>query len=82
MSPTRRFSIAAIAIVATLTTATLFGQTPPPPAGRGQGRAARAGLPAVTPNMNPQQLQNLMDAWAAVEARKALQLSDDQYPNF
>jgi len=82
MSRTRQLVIAAVVIAATMTTGTAFGQVPPPPGGRGPGRAARAGLPAVTPNMNPQQLQNLMDAWAAIEAQKALQLSDEQYPNF
>jgi Spy/CpxP family protein refolding chaperone len=65
-----------------------FAQTPPPattPA-RAQrppaGRAARAGLPAVTPNMNQQQLQTMMDAWAVVQARTILQLTEDQEPNF
>jgi hypothetical protein len=83
MSRTRRLSIAiaVITIVAALTTGTAFGQTPPP-AGRGQGRAARAGLPPITPNMNQQQLQGYMDAWAVIQAQVALQLTDDQYPNF
>jgi hypothetical protein len=67
-----------------------FAQTPTPPAAtppaRGQrppaGRAGRAGLPPITPNMNQQQLQVYMDAWAVVQARTILQLSEEQEPNF
>jgi Spy/CpxP family protein refolding chaperone len=76
------------ALLLTMFGTAAFAQTPPPattPA-RGQakpgGRAGRAGLPAITPNMNQQQLQVYMDAWAVVQARSILQLSEEQEPNF
>jgi hypothetical protein len=83
MRRARHLWIAAIAMVATLSTGMAFGQTPtPPPAARGQGRAGRAGLPAIQPNMNQQQLQTYIDAWALIQAQTALKLSDEQVPNF
>jgi Spy/CpxP family protein refolding chaperone len=62
-------------------------QTPPPPAAKGArqagpGRAGRAGLPPVTANMNPQQLQMYIDTWAVMQARAVLKLTDEQEPNF
>jgi len=61
-------------------------QTPTPPAraqrAAGVGRAGRAGLPPITANMNQQQIQGYIDAWALVQAQTVLKLSDDQTPNF
>lgn len=52
-----------------------------PPGGRAAG--ARAGaLPALSPNMTPQQLQSYIDAFAVVEAERQLQLSAEQYGAF
>jgi hypothetical protein len=59
-----------------------WAQTPPP-AAQGRGRAAgRQALPPLTPNMNQQQLQAYMDAYALVQAERELSLSAEQYPNF
>lgn len=50
---------------------------------RGLARAGqRAGLPPVGPNMNQQQLQAWLDAFALVQAEKELQLTGEQYANF
>lgn len=62
-------------------TAPPAGQGQPAQTGRGQ-RGGRAALPAVTPNMNQQQLQAYMDAYALVQAERELVLSAEQYPNF
>jgi hypothetical protein len=54
------------------------GQTPPRQAARGGQRT-----PAVPGGeLNMQTVQNLVDAWALVEAEKDLGLTDTQYPDF
>ena len=85
MTHTRTGLIASV-FVLVLAATSLVAQTPTPPA-RGQrpggaGRAGRAALPAITANMNPQQLQTYLDAWALVQANNVLKLSEEQYPNF
>jgi hypothetical protein len=50
---------------------------------RGQGRqGGRAGLPPPGPNMNQQQVQAWLDAYALVQAERELQLTAEQYPEF
>ncbi len=80
-------SVAVAAMVSA--SAAAFAQTPtPPPAGqqaqvgRGPRGGGRAALPPITPNMNQQQLQAYMDAYALVQAEKELVLTAEQYPNF
>jgi len=85
-------SVAGITGLMLLTTTIAFAQTPPPaggqqtaqqtpPAGRGQ-RAGRAALPPITPNMNQQQLQAYIDAYALMQAERQLKLSTEQFPGF
>lgn len=50
------------------------------PAPGQRGRAQ--GLPAARPGMPIQQLQAMFDAYALVQAQKALRLSDEQYQRF
>jgi hypothetical protein len=69
-----------------------FAQDPPPPTPPPQGqtdpqrgRAGRGGrqnLPPVSPTMNMQEVQKWIDTWALIEAERALQLTQEQYPNF
>ena len=47
-----------------------------------QGQRGRGQLPAVRPGMPIQQLQGMFDAYALVQAQKALRLSDEQYQRF
>lgn len=49
---------------------------------RGQGGRAARGLPPAGPNMNQQQVQAWMDAYALVQAQRELQLTPEQYPDF
>jgi hypothetical protein len=75
---------ALLVMVAALTVTDVWAQTAPPPgrpAPRNAQRGMRAGGPADAP-LNLQNLQNLVDAWALVEAQKFLVLSNEQYPNF
>lgn len=65
-------------------------QDPPPPTRPNQrqadvqGQRGRQGQgpPAARPGMPIQQLQSLFDAHVLVQARRALQLSDEQYQSF
>jgi len=82
-------------VASTLVALVLAGSVPfaqtatptPPPAGRGQraagaGRAGRAGLPAITANMTPQQLQGFIDTWEQIQAIDILKLTAEQSQNF
>jgi hypothetical protein len=86
-----RTSVVGAVMAALLTSTTAFGQTPPP-AGTAQTQPARgqrgarpggrAGLPPITANMTPQQLQAHIDAYALVQAERELVLTNEQFPNF
>jgi len=81
-----RRGLVAFGVVLVLAGASVLAQTTTPPA-RGQrpagaGRAGRAGLPPITANMNPQQLQAHVDAWELLQATQVLKLSDEQYLTF
>jgi len=52
------------------------GQNPPPP----QGGGPLSGLD--NGEMTPGEIQKLFDAYLVMEAQQALQLSDQQYPQF
>ena len=55
------------------------GQGQPPP----QGPPPEQGGPGPDPgNMSPGEIQKLFDAYIVVEAQRALELSDAQYPQF
>src|SRR5678815_5365351 len=77
--------IVALAIAgASLVPATARAQDPQTqgaarPGGRGGQRAGGAG--AATP-ADQLKVQGLLDAWALVQAKEQLQLTDDQYPRF
>jgi hypothetical protein len=59
------------------------GQQGPPDPQRGRGpRGGRQNLPPASPNMNMQEVQKWIDTWALIEAERALQLTQEQYPNF
>lgn len=76
-------------LIASLSPIAAMGQEPPPqsspqvqrPAG-GPGQRGRGQLPQVRPGMPIQQLQAMFDAYALVQAQKALRLSDEQYQRF
>src|SRR5687767_1601633 len=76
-------------LIAGLAPITAMGQEPPPqsspqaqrPAG-GPGQRGRGQLPQARPGMPIQQLQAMFDAYALVQAQKALRLSDEQYQRF
>ena len=53
----------------------------PPPQAQGRGRQGQ-GPPVARPGMPIQQMQTMFDAYALVRARRALQLSDEQYQSF
>lgn len=62
-------------------------QDPPPPSPQAQRpagvqRGRGQGPPAARPGMPLQQLQAMFDAYALVQAQKALRLSDEQYQRF
>ena len=67
---------------------TLASQDPPRQTAQGgrqggaMGQRARGGLPAARPGMPVPQLQAMFDAYALVQAQRALQLSGDQYDRF
>ena len=78
----------AAVVLATLTVALagVSAQAPPPQTG---GQQRQAGRPTgqrapVGPGgeLNLQTVQNLVDAWALVEAEKDLELTNTQYPDF
>ncbi len=71
-----------LATVVAVTVGDVWAQTPPPgrPAQRNAQRGMRQG--GADAPLNPQNLQNLVDAWALVEAQRYLVLSNEQYPNF
>jgi hypothetical protein len=54
------------------------------PAVGAQGRAAQQPAPpaAAQPGVSPAEVQQMFDAYALVQAQKALNLRDDQYPKF
>ena len=66
--------------------AALAWQDPPqttPQAQRPGGQRGRGqGLPAARPGMPLQQMQSMFDAYALVQAQKALRLTDEQYQRF
>jgi hypothetical protein len=77
----------ASSIPALLVAAVLFGgvlpldaQSRPPGARAPQGRAAGRGQ--LPPRLSPGEIQAQFDAYALVQAQDALQLSDEQYPQF
>jgi len=87
--------VASAALVSAMAVSVAFAQDPPPTAppgqtappdvarGRGQGgRGGRPGLPPVSPTMTAQQLQDYIDVAAVIQAKRDLQLTDDQEPNF
>jgi Spy/CpxP family protein refolding chaperone len=82
---TRRLTRAGLALVVALAGTGLQAQAPPdqatPPP---QRPAARGGQRPIPPGaeLNVQNVQNLVDAWALVQAQKELELSDEQHPNF
>ena len=78
-------------VLASLSPLAVFAaQEPPPqtspkvqrPAGAQGQRGRGQGLPAARPGMPIQQLQAMFDAYALVQAQKALRLSDEQYQRF
>jgi Spy/CpxP family protein refolding chaperone len=82
--------LAATLIASVSPMAVIAGQEPPPqtspqvqrPAG-GQGQRGRGqGLAPARPGMPIQQLQAMFDAYALVQAQKALRLTDEQYQRF
>jgi hypothetical protein len=54
-------------------------QPPSRPPGAGPARLGRAGLPANPDVMNAAQVERYFDGYMILQARTALQLSDDQY---
>jgi hypothetical protein len=54
------------------------------PAVGARGRAAQQQAPpaAAQPGVSPAEVQQMFDAYALVQAQKALNLRDDQYPKF
>jgi Spy/CpxP family protein refolding chaperone len=84
---TRRVKQAGIALVTiTLAIASVSAQAPPPQAGQApQRQGNRPGGPrgpAAPGELNLQTVQNLVDAWALVEAEKDLELTNTQYSDF
>lgn len=85
----RSIGLAAVLAIA-MPAGSLLAQSPtpqqqgPPPPARGGARAGggRANLPAVTPNMTPQEMQAYIDTYALLQADKALKLTEEQYPTF
>jgi Spy/CpxP family protein refolding chaperone len=51
-------------------------------AGGAAGQRGRGQPPVARPGMPVQQLQNMFDAYALVQAQRALQLTDEQYQRF
>ena len=50
---------------------------------RAQGRPPREPVPpAAADSVSPAEIQRLFDAYVAMQAQQALQLSDEQYPRF
>src|SRR5689334_15764363 len=48
-----------------------------------QGSARREPVPpAATDSVSPAEIQRLFDAYVAMQAQQALQLTDEQYPRF
>lgn len=86
--------IGSVGVVLTIGAGIAQAQEPPPQTGtaqgqgagrglRGQGRqAGRGALPPAGPNMNQQQVQAWLDAYALVQAQRELQLTAEQYPDF
>src|SRR5688500_7690885 len=74
-------------LMAGLLPITAMGQEPPPPSSPqvqrpAGGQRGRGQLPQVRPGMPIQQLQAMFDAYALVQAQRALRLSDEQYQRF
>ncbi|HEX5070373.1 MAG TPA: hypothetical protein VFV78_09180 [Vicinamibacterales bacterium] len=87
MTHARGRFVASAIVVLVLSTAPFAQTSTPGPPARGQrpagpGRAGRAGLPPITPNMNQQQIQGYIDTWAVIQARTVLKLTDEQDANF
>lgn len=77
---------AALALAVTALAVTgAVAQTPPGQTGEQKRPAGRGGQrPGMPPGgeLNLQTVQNLVDAWALVQAEKDLELSNEQYPDF
>ncbi|MEO6224012.1 MAG: hypothetical protein ABIP90_12265 [Vicinamibacterales bacterium] len=77
-----------LGLIASVSPAVALARQDPPPPGQGQrqgggtGQRGRGQLPAVRPGMPLQQMQTMFDAYALVQAQRALQLSDEQYQRF
>jgi Spy/CpxP family protein refolding chaperone len=75
-----------IALVSSTSAAALQDPPPPVPPNQRPAEAQRGrqgqGPPAVRPGMPIQQLQAMFDAYALVQAQKALRLSEEQYQRF
>ncbi|MEZ5290206.1 MAG: hypothetical protein R2745_03920 [Vicinamibacterales bacterium] len=70
MFPSRRPSVAAIAVAAVLTLAPVASARQP------------AAPPAGSPDLRPAEIQRLFDAYLVMEAQQTLGLQDDQYGPF
>ncbi len=69
-------------LMAGLPHVTALGFQEPPARPASQGQRGRGQLPAARPGMALQQMQSMFDAYALVQAQKALRLSDEQYQRF
>jgi hypothetical protein len=81
MSMTRRFPGWHALAAAAVSCAAITHLQPPVQA---QGRASQQQAPpaAAQPGVSPAEVQQMFDAYALVQAQKALNLRDDQYPKF
>ena len=84
-----RSVLVAALVTASSQVATLAWQEPPArPTPQGQrsggavGQRGRGQPPVARPGMPVQQLQTMFDAYALVQAQRALQLTDEQYQRF
>ena len=68
---------AAFLVMVLAAPAAILAQGPQPPVEPPQGAAPEPGS-----NMTPGEIQKLFDAYIVVEAQRALELSDAQYPQF
>ncbi len=70
-------------VLATVTVALAGVSAQAPPPGERQGDRGKGGRGAGAPgDLNVMTVQNLVDAWALVEAEKDLELTNTQYPDF
>jgi len=71
-------------VVLSVSSPAAAAQEPPAQAGRQAGQRGRGqgGPPAAAAGMPLQQMQTMFDAYVLVQAKRALQLDDEQYPRF